>query len=208
MMQIWGRVNSVNVQKVLWCCAELGVAYERINAGLQFGRTNEPDYLTMNPNGRIPTLVDGDFVLWESNSILRYLAMQYGRDDTLYPADARVRASIDRWLDWVISTLQPTEKPVFWGLVRAAPHERDMTAIAADAAKVADLWRIVDTHLAGRDFIEGGGFSLADLVLGAYARRWYGFEGIEQPELRHLARWYKGLTSRSGFVDFVAPALT
>jgi glutathione S-transferase len=208
MMQIWGRVNSVNVQKVLWCCAELGVAYERLDAGLQFGRIGEQSYLAMNPNGRIPTLVDGDFVLWESNSIIRYLAMQYGGESTLYPASARERASIDRWLDWVLSTLQPAEKPLFWGMIRTPPHERDMAAIAAEALKVAALWRIVDARLAGRDYVEGGGFSLADLVLGAYARRWYGLEGVERPALPNLARWYEGLRSRSGFVDFVAPALS
>jgi glutathione S-transferase len=208
MMQIWGRMNSVNVQKVLWCCAELGLPYERIDAGLEFGRTDEPSYRAMNPNGRIPTLVDEDFVLWESNSILRYLAMQYGGESALYPADARVRASIDRWLDWVLSTLQPTERPVFWGMVRTPPHERNMAAINAEAKKVAALWTIVDGHLAGREFVEGTGFSLADLVLGAYARRWYGLEGLERPALHHLVRWYEGLGSRSGFVDFVAPALT
>lgn len=208
MMQIWGRVNSVNVQKVLWCCAELGLSYERLNAGMEFGRTDEPSYQKMNPNGRIPTLVDDDFVLWESNSILRYLAMQYGAEGALYPADVRERASIDRWLDWVLSTLQPVDKPVFWGLVRAPAHERDTASLIAEAKNVAALWAIVDAHLAGRDFIEGSGFSLADLVLGSYARRWYGYEGINRPAFHNLARWYEGLRSRSGFVEFVAPALT
>jgi glutathione S-transferase len=208
MTQIRGRVNSVNVQKALWCCADLGLAYERVDAGLQFGRTDESSYRAMNPNGRIPTLVDEDFVLWESNSILRYLAMQYGDESTLYPVDARVRASIDRWLDRVLSTLQPRERPVFWGMARTPLHERDMVAISAEVKKVATLWAIVDAHLAGRQFVEGTGFSLADLVLGAYARRWYGLEGIERPAPHHLARCYEGLRSRSGFAHFVAPALT
>ncbi len=114
MITIWGRANSVNVQKVLWCCDELVLPYERIDAGLQFGRNNEPDYLAMNPTGKIPTLVDDDFVLWESNSILRYLVLQYGESSLLYPSEPRLRSSIDRWLDWSLTTLQPTEKPVFW----------------------------------------------------------------------------------------------
>src|SRR5947209_5100230 len=121
MLTIWGRANSVNVQKVLWCCEELNLAYERIDAGLQYGRNHEPAYLAMNPMGRVPTLVDGDFVLWESNSIIRYLVMQYGGDgthETLYPPDPRSRASVDRWLDWTLSTLQPAERPVLWGYVR------------------------------------------------------------------------------------------
>src|ERR1700741_407205 len=119
MITIWGRANSVNVQKVLWLCEELSLRYNRIDAGLQFGHNTGPEYLAMNPMGKVPTLVDGDFVLWESNSILRYIMMQYGGPSALYPADAKARASIDRWLDWSLSTLQPAERPVFWGIVRA-----------------------------------------------------------------------------------------
>ncbi|HWG68591.1 MAG TPA: glutathione S-transferase N-terminal domain-containing protein, partial [Steroidobacteraceae bacterium] len=99
---IWGRANSVNVQKVLWCLSEFDLAYTRIDAGMAFGRNQEPDYLAMNPNGRIPTLVDGDFVLWESNSIMRYLALAYRPQSTLYPSAPRRRAAVDRWLDWTL----------------------------------------------------------------------------------------------------------
>src|SRR5665647_1659162 len=102
-LRIWGRANSVNVQKVLWCCRELDVAFDRIDAGMQFGRNGEPDYLAMNPNGRVPTLVDGDFVLWESNSIMRYLALVHGGGTTLYPSAPKVRAGLERWLDWTLS---------------------------------------------------------------------------------------------------------
>ncbi len=98
-LQIWGRANSVNVQKVLWCCRELAVPFERIDAGMQFGRNGDADYLAMNPNGRVPTLVDGDFTLWESNSIMRYLGLTHGGDGTLYPEHARNRAGMERWLD-------------------------------------------------------------------------------------------------------------
>ena len=126
MLTIWGRHNSVNVQKVLWCCAELNLQFHRIDAGLEFGLNGEPAYLALNPNGRVPTLVDDDFVLWESNSIIRYLAMQYGENETaLYPQAPKLRASIDRWLDWTLSTLQPAERPVFWGFVRTPAHERN-----------------------------------------------------------------------------------
>src|SRR5580658_6158606 len=105
MIQIWGRVNSINVQKVLWCSDELGLTIERIDAGRGFGRTDGPEYYKLNPNRRVPTLVDGDLVLWESNSIMRYLAAQYGGATGLYPKEAGPRASVDRWLDWVLSTL-------------------------------------------------------------------------------------------------------
>ncbi|SMX58667.1 fragment of putative glutathione S-transferase (part 1) [Bradyrhizobium sp. ORS 285] len=147
-LTIWGRINSVNVQKVLWCLAELDLGYERIDAGMQFGRNNEADYLAMNPNGRIPTLVDGDFVLWESNAIMRYLCLAYGRDTLLYPAQPRHRAAIERWLDWTLSTVQPTERPLFWGLVRTPPEERDMIALQKAADDAATMWRVLDAHLA------------------------------------------------------------
>ena len=209
MLTIWGRANSVNVQKVLWCCEELGLPFERIDAGMQFGRNDEPGYLAMNPTGRVPTLVDGDFVLWESNSIIRYLALQYGQDGTLYPADPKLRAGVDRWLDWTLSTLQPAERPVFWTYVRTPPAERDIVRLDAETAVVARLWRVIDAQLQGRDHLEGDSFTLADLVLGAYARRWYGIEELpDRPALANLERWYTRLTERAGFRKYVAAPLT
>jgi glutathione S-transferase len=208
MLTIWGRANSVNVQKVLWCCDELGLAYERIDAGLQFGRNNEPGYLEMNPMGRVPTLVDGDFVLWESNSIIRYLAMQYGAASTLYPAEPKVRASADRWLDWALSTLQPAERPLFWGYIRTSAADRDVRQLAAAANEVEKLWRLVDAHLKGRDYLEGNTFTLADLVIAAYARRWFGIAELVRPALPELERWYIGITQRAGFQRYVSPELT
>ncbi|MFC4273778.1 glutathione S-transferase family protein [Achromobacter aloeverae] len=219
MIKIWGRVNSVNVQKVLWCCDELGLPYERIDAGLQFGRNNEPGYLAMNPNGRVPTLEDGDFSLWESNSILRYLVMQYGgaghpgsgrpaAGHDLYPAEPRLRASIDRWLDWTLSTLQPAERSVFWGMVRTPAAERDMPAIQKAADACGKLWQMLDAHLEGREFAEGKAFSIADIVLGAYCRRYLGLDGIERPALPRVQKWYEGLQRRPAFQRHVAPALT
>ncbi|MGI4814401.1 MAG: glutathione S-transferase family protein [Janthinobacterium lividum] len=209
MLTIWGRTNSVNVQKVLWCCDELGLPYDRIDAGLQFGRNNEAAYLEMNPTGRIPTLVDGDFTLWESNSIIRYLAMQYGNGATLYPTVPRHRASIDRWLDWTLSTLQPAERPVFWGYVRTAPAQRDMASLNASAAAVATLWQIIDRQLAGRAYLETDDFTLADLVMAAYARRWFGIEeGLLRPALRNLEKWYRRVGERAAFQRYVAIPLT
>jgi len=209
VIKIWGRANSVNVQKVLWCCDELGLPYDRIDAGLHHGRNNEPEYLAMNPNGRVPTLEDGDFVLWESNSILRYLAMEYGADKpSLYPAAPRVRASIDRWLDWALTTLQPAERNVFWGMVRTPAAERDMVAIQKGADACGALWRMLDTHLAGRVYAEGEAFSLADIVLGAYCRRYLDLDGIQRPDLPNLGKWYAGIKQRPAFQRYVAPALT
>jgi glutathione S-transferase len=208
LFKIWGRANSVNVQKVLWCCRELDLTYERIDAGMQFGRNTEPDYLAMNPNGRVPTLADGDFVLWESNSVMRYLAMAYGKESTLYPDAPKARSGIDRWLDWTLSTLQPVDRPVFWALVRTPVEQRDMKAIQNDADTEAVQWRIVDAQLATRPFIEGEQFTLADIALGAYARRWLGVEGIVKPSLPNLERWFAQFSGRPGFVQFIAPPMS
>ena len=149
-LTIWGRANSVNVQKVLWCLGELDIAYERIDAGMQFGRNNEPQYLTMNPNGRVPTLVDGDFVLWESNSIMRYLCLAYGKGTPIYPDAPKSRAAVDRWLDWTLSTVQPVDRPVFWALIRTPPEKQDMVQIQKDADAEAPVWGIADRQLSTR----------------------------------------------------------
>jgi glutathione S-transferase len=207
-LKIWGRTNSVNVQKVLWCLHELDLAYERVDAGMQFGRNNEPDYLAMNPNGRVPTLVDGDYVLWESNSIMRYLCLAYGKGTRIYPEAPRQRAAVDRWLDWTLSTVQPVNRPVFWGLVRTPPEQRDMAAIQKDADAEALVWRIADHNLATRRFIEGDEFTIADIAIGAYARRWLGVEGIRRPKQPNLERWLKNLASRPGFAEFIAKSMS
>jgi glutathione S-transferase len=207
-LTIWGRVNSVNVQKVLWCLRELDLAYERIDAGMAFGRNAEPEYLAMNPNGRIPTLVHGDFVLWESNSIMRYLVLAHAPGSPLYPQAPKLRASVDRWLDWTLSTLQPVERPVFWALVRTPIEGRDMAAIQKDADTAAVEWRIVDAELATRRFIVGDDFTLGDIALGAFARRWFGVEGVRKPKLAHLERWFAQFAGRPGFRQFVAPPLS
>ena len=207
---IWGRANSVNVQKVLWCAHEIALDIQRIDAGMAFGHNDQPQYLKMNPNGRIPTLVEGDFVLWESHAIMRYLVHAHGQSvgASLYPSAPRTRAGIERWLDWTLSTLQPAERPVFWGLVRTPSAERNMVALQRDADSVAKLWAMVDAHLSGRDVLEGDTVSLADLAIGTYARRWFGVEGVTKPSLPNLARWYERLTVRPGFVAIVAPPMS
>lgn len=208
MLKIWGRANSVNVQKVLWCCDELGLPFERVDAGLQFGRVNDPDYRELNPNGQVPTLIDGAFVLWESNAILRYLAMQYGASSALYPGEPKLRASIDRWLDWSLSTLAPAERPVFMTLVRTPAQDRDMIALASNLKTLVVRWKILDAHLQGRFHIEGDRFTLADIVLGAFAKRWFGVEGIDRPPMPSLERWYQRLTQRAPFKKYIDLPLT
>jgi glutathione S-transferase len=207
-LTIWGRANSVNVQKVLWCLAELDLPFERIDAGMQYGRTQEADYLAMNPNARVPTLVDGDYGLWESNSIMRYLCMEYRPDSLVYPKLPKQRAAIDRWLDWTLSTVQPVDRPVFWALVRTPPEQRDMAVIQKNSDAAAEVWRIAEHHLSTRRYIEGDNFSIADIAIGCYARRWLGVEGITRPKQPHLERWLALLGERAGFATFVAPPMS
>lgn len=207
-LTIWGRANSVNVQKVLWCLYELDLAYERIDAGMAYGKNREAQYLAMNPNGRVPTLVDGDFVLWESNSIMRYFVLAYRPQSTFYPHAPKLRATVDRWLDWSLSTLQPVDRPVFWALVRTPVEERDMAKIQQDADAEAAQWQIVDSYLGAHGYIAGDEFTLADIALGAYARRWFGVEGIVKPTFPHLERWFALLGTRPGFVRYIAPPMS
>lgn len=207
-LTIWGRANSVNVQKVLWCLAELSLPYERVDAGMQYGKTGEADYLAMNPNARIPTLVEGDYALWESNSIMRYLCMAHGRGTPIYPEAPKKRAGVDRWLDWTLSMVQPVDRPVFWGIVRTPPAERDTVKLHRDADAAAEVWAIADHHLAKRAFMEGDQFTLADIAIGAYARRWLGVEGITRPAQPNLTRWLAELSKRPGFAQHVAPPMS
>src|SRR6266849_4106379 len=127
MLKIWGRTNSVNVKKALWAAEELGMKYERIDAGMQFGVNKTPEYLGMNPTGLVPTIDDGGFVLWESHAIVRYLAAKHGAG-TLWSNDLRVRADADRWMDWTHSFSREFQRPVFWPLVRTPPEKRDLKA--------------------------------------------------------------------------------
>jgi len=176
-LTIWGRTNSVNVQKVLWCLAELDLAYQRIDAGMEYGRNYEPEYLAINPNARVPTMVDGDYALWESNSIMRYLCMAYGKGTPIYPQEPKRRAAVDRWLDWTLSTVQPVDRPVFWALVRTPPEKRDMVAIQKDADAEALVWRIADHHLSTRRYIEGDDFTIADIAIFPWVRNLVGYYG-------------------------------
>ncbi|MEP9380178.1 glutathione S-transferase N-terminal domain-containing protein [Aquabacter sp. CN5-332] len=207
-LTIWGRANSVNVQKVLWCCDELGLSFERIDAGLHFGRTREPGYLALNPNARVPTLVDEDFVLWESNTILRYLAQKYGADTELYPADLRHRAIADKWLDWTLSTYAPVERDLYWSLIRTEANKRDKSAENRLAEQLSSFWQMLASDLDDRQYIGGEAFSIADICLGAFARRWFGFEGLEKPSLPALASWFEKVSGRPGFQRHLTTPMT
>ena len=145
MLKIWGRTTSINVQKVLWCCAELGLKDDRVDAGGKFGVNNTPEYLAMNPNGLVPTIQDDGLTLWESHAIVRYLSHKHGKG-TLWPADDKVCADADRWMEWYSTTLWNNLRPVFWNLVRVEPDKRDMKLVEDSRKKMADNLKIVENH--------------------------------------------------------------
>ena len=181
MLKVWGRNTSSNVQKAMWAIGEIGLPCERIDIGGPFGKNKEPDYLAMNPNGLVPTLEEDDgFLLWESNAIVRYLAAKHGAG-TLEPKDPKARARAHQWMDWQLTVAGPAIFQTFWGLVRTPPEKRDMAAIQKDADAEAEVWRIADAQLASRRYIEGDGFTIADIGIGAFARRWFGVEGVTKP---------------------------
>jgi glutathione S-transferase len=197
VLRIWGRSNSINVQKVLWCCGELDVPYERIDVGGPFGGNREPEYLRLNPNGLVPTISDGDLVLWESNAIVRYLAARHGMG-TLCPEDLAERADADRWMDWQLGTLWANFRPAFIGLVRTSPEERDRASIATAISKTTENLTILDSHLAARDYVTGPAFTMADIPLGVTAYRWFSLE-IERSPMPNLEAWYERLCARSPY---------
>ena len=206
MLKVWGRKNSINVQKVMWTVAELGLAVERIDAGMSHGVVNEEWYANLNPNRLVPALQDGEFVLWESNVIVRYLAAKYG-SRKLIPMDPAARATAEMWMDWQQTTVMPGLGPLFLGLVRTAPEKRDRVAIQAGAERVEAALRLLDNHLAGRSYIIGDHLSVADIPLGCVVYRWYALE-IAHPKLPHLRAWYERLAVRHGFLTHVMLPLT
>jgi len=159
-MKIWGRANSINVMKVLWCADECGLKYERENVGLQYGGNDQKWYLDMNPNGVVPTIDDGGRVLWESNSCVRYLSAKYAAG-TLWPIDPGQRSEADRWMDWQLSTISETMRVIFWGLVRTPPEKRDMAAIRKAAVDAGKLWARLDQKLEGRTYVAGHHLTMA-----------------------------------------------
>ena len=215
MLTVLGRVNSSNVMKVLWCLDELGMEYQRLDAGMEHGVVNTPGFLVKNPNGRIPTIEDagleGVESLWESNSCMRYLCLKAGSDaGGLYPTAPMARASVDRWLDWQLSTLSPAERDLFWTMVRTPPASRDMAKVRAAVDNSAVCWAIIEDRLGdGRAHLDGAAFTIADIGLGVFARRWFGPE-VRVPDMPHFPRvaaWFARIGERPGFQRWVAPKL-
>ena len=201
MLKIHGRDNSINVRKVLWACMELGIPFEREDWGSGFRSTSEPAFLAMNPNAMVPVIDDGGFVLWESNTILRYLAAQYGADGaaSLYPADVRQRARVDQWIDWQASDLNRSWSQAFMALVRKSPDYEDARLVAASIANWTRYMRVLEQQLQHTGaYVAGADFTLADIPVGLSVNRWFGTP-FEHPDLPAVAAYYERLRAREGY---------
>jgi glutathione S-transferase len=202
-LKVWGRKSSSNVQALMWCIGELHLPYERIDAGHVYGVVDTPDYLSMNPNARVPTLVDGDSPpLWETGAILRYLANCYAPDD-FWPADATARANVDRWAEWAkLNIAGNFTTPVFWRVVRTPPSKRNPAAIDRALAELNRYLAIAESQLSSFRYLAAECLTLADIQFGHCLYRYFDID-IERAELPNLERYYELLSTRPAFREHV-----
>ncbi len=202
MLKILGRASSINVRKVLWTCAEIGLPFEREDWGIGFRPTNDPAFTALNPNALVPVVCDGDFVLWESNTICRWLAAEHARDDLL-PSAPRERALIERWMDWQATELNSAWRYAFYALVRKSAQHQDAAEIQASVRQWNRTMSLFDAQLQSTDaYAAGQHFTLADVVLGVSTHRWL-TTPIERPALPHVAAYMQRLSERPGFQQHV-----
>jgi glutathione S-transferase len=206
MIQVWGRTNSSNVMKVLWLLDELGLAHERIDAGLAFGRNDTPEYRKMNPFGLVPVIQDDDITLFESNSILRYLCNAHAPDTPLYPKLPAARGRVEMWMDAQLATMTPVGI-VFQQLVRLPPERRDEPVLADALSRSGTLFGLLNDRLAHQPWLAGQAMTLADIAYGPAVHRWFGLR-IARPDLRNLRAYYERLRSRPAYVARCAGPLT
>lgn len=201
MLNIWGRISSINVRKVVWCAQELGLDFQRTEAGGRFGVVQTPEYRALNPNGIVPTIDDGEgsdhVTLWESNVIVRYLCARYA-GATLYPSELPARFDAERWMDWQQTTFNRASREAFVQWIRTPPAERNLTLIAASVQATEALFELLDAQLARRAFMAGDHFTMADIPLGCEAHRWFGLPQAEyrRPHWPHVERWFADLLAR------------
>ena len=202
MLQIWGRANSINVQKVMWTVAELGLEHVRHDAGGRHGGLDTVAFGQMNPHRRVPVIEDAGTVVWESHAIMRYLAAKYGAG-SLWPEDPAARAAADQWVEWAQSTLLPLFLHVFIAIAKTPPAKRNVQAIVNGAKRLQGLYRILDNHLASRDFVAGDALTIADIPAGATLYRCYSMDFPGRPGLPNVEAWHARLRERPGFREYV-----
>jgi len=205
MIRLWGRTTSSNVMKVLWALEELGLPYERIDAGGAFGRTDTADYRSMNPLGLVPSIEDDGFRLFESNAILRYLCNAHAPDSPLYPRAPQPRGEVDAWMDFQQTAQSRPASTIFLGLVRTKPEARDHAAIAAAVAELGRVWAICAGRAASQGgFLCGPAVTLADIAFAPHLHRWFHMPIENRPDVPGLRDWYDRMAERPGFARHVA----
>lgn len=197
MITVWGRRNSVNVQKVLWALEELDVPYARENVGGSFGGNKDADFLAMNPMGLVPVIRDGDVTMFESNAIVRWLAARY-RAGVLRPADHKSLAMAEQWMEWAQVNFAPHVSTLFVNRVRSLPENRNVTAADAAEKQAAEAVKVADAWLARHDWFAGHEFSFGDIVMGAVFWRYAGLPAA-RPATPHLTEWLEALQQREAF---------
>ena len=202
-IEVFSRRNASNVLPVMWTIGELDIPYVRHDIGGAFGGTRHPEYLAMNPNGRVPTIKDGEFILWESNAIVRYLCRRYDRDGILLPHSVEGHALADQWMDWYKTTLYPACIDLTWAIVRTEPALRDHRRIVDLQSTVDESLAILERHLARSTHVVGNQLTMADIPFGALYFRYRNLE-IERPAFAWLEAWYARLSGRPAFVEHVA----
>lgn len=198
---VWGRRSAFNVQKVLWMLGELDLPFERIEAGGAAGGLDAPEFLAMNPTGRIPVLGDGAHIIWESHAILRYLAAKYGAR-TLWPEDVATRSDADQWMDWSQSGLQIAFMDLFWGFYRTPEDDRDEAFIERASLRCDLLFELLDQHLETSLYLGGNAFTMADIPAGTTLYRYYEMD-IRRSHLPYVEAWYGRLQKRKAFQDHI-----
>jgi glutathione S-transferase len=194
MLKIWGRITSLNVRKVVLTAQELGIPFERVDAGGSFGIVRTPEYLAKNPNALVPLVEDDQVQLWESNVIVRYLCARHA-PDTLYPLALAPRFDAERWMDWQQTTLNPAGRTAFLQLIRTPAERRDPQAIAQSVAATEPLLALLDHHLSRQPFMTGDRLTMADLPLACEVDRWLHLPQPRTPR-PHLDRWYDAICAR------------
>lgn len=202
MLKVWGRRNSLNVQKVMWLIGELGLTHEHIDAGGAFGGLDTPGFLAMNPHGRVPVIEDGGIVVWESHAILRYLAARYS-DGRFWRDDPAARAQSDQWIEWAQTVLLPDFLGgIFWAFYRTPEAQRNLPLIERNVALCAQHMRMLDLQLAGKSYLCGEAITLADIPAGTALFRYFELE-IERPEVPNVEAWYRRLCERPAYRQHV-----
>ena len=194
MLTIWGRISSINVRKVVYIAQELGLPFQRIDAGSEFGVVKTPEYLARNPNALVPLLDDGDVQLWESNVIVRYLCARHSPGQ-LYPLDLPQRFDAERWMDWQQTTLNAAGRNAFIQWVRTPADKRNMTLIAESTAATESLLTLLDAHLSRQPFMAGERMTMADIPIACEVHRWQALPQA-RPEHPNLERWYNTVRAR------------